>query len=156
MNKMLLELSAEPFLNTLPRHYVEMHRITEYLRLARSSASFGPTAVPERPHSAGCLCPCSGSFWRSPGPTAWTCTSAPPPTQHICASWWSEWTSCAPVCVHGLLSSCWAPQNRAWLCPLCTLYSGIYRHWRDLQPSQLPHRRVYLSPFINFTYSTPG
>lgn len=30
---MLLKLSSEPFLNTLPRCYGEMHRITGYLRL---------------------------------------------------------------------------------------------------------------------------
>ena len=49
------------------------------------------------------------------------------PTQHICASWWSEGTSCGPVCAHCLLSCPWSPQERAWLCPLCTLSSSVNR-----------------------------
>lgn len=53
-------------------------------------------------------------------------------TQYRSASWSSAETSWVPVCVHCLLSWHWAQQlKRAWLHPLCTFPSSIYRHWWD-------------------------
>jgi len=44
-------------------------------------------------------------------------------------SWCSVGAFCVPVCVHGLLFWHREPLKRVWLCTLCTLPAGIYRHW---------------------------
>lgn len=87
--------------------------------------SSGPTscaqAGPPRPNRPG---PFPDGFWK-------LATSV--------SAWWpSQWQFPdvqgeipVSVCAHSLWSSHWPPVEWAWLCPLCTLPSGIYTHWWD-------------------------
>lgn len=89
-------------------------------------------------------------------------------TQYRSASWCSAETSWFPVCVHCLLSWHWAQQlKRAWLHPLCTFPSSIYRHWWD--PAKPPLLQAVgctalclfslkrsTRPFITFTPAYSG
>ena len=86
-----------------------------------------------RPPEAGWPGPCPGSFlissrMESPQPLSATCASAWSPPQWKNVFWCVEGTSCVSVCAHCFWSCHWAPLKRAWLCPLCTLPSGIYIH----------------------------
>lgn len=41
-------------------------------------------------------------------------------------SWCSDGISCVSICCLHFIWSChWLPKERAWLCPVCTLHSGI-------------------------------
>lgn len=56
-------------------------------------------------------------------------SSAQAASQQKSASWCSEGASCVSVCACGLWVCHWEPLKRDWLCPLCTLLSGIHAHW---------------------------
>jgi len=64
------------------------------------------SSTEETPQPLGSLCQCS-----------------------ITCSWCSEGASWATVCAHGILVWHGAPLQRARLCSLCTLPSGVHRHW---------------------------
>lgn len=95
----------------------QSHRIAEVERDLWMSS--GPTshaqAGPPRPNCPG---PFPDSFWK---------------LAIYVSAWWSpqggSQNFCVSVCAHGFWSSYWAPMERAWLCPLCTLPSDIYTHW---------------------------
>lgn len=48
-----------------------------------------------------------------------------PSLRHQCVSWCSDRTYCVSVWALYLLSYCWTPLKRVWLCPLCPLYALI-------------------------------
>ena len=90
-------------------------------------------AGPPRASGPG-LCP--DGLWVSPWtetpqPPWATCASAQLPSQQ---KWFPDVQRgprvflFVPICAHHLWSCHWALLRRAWLCPLCTLPSGIYIH----------------------------
>lgn len=103
------------------------HRIIEWLVVEE----VWHNPCPNRDSRTGCPVPHTGSFWRSQRRklhSLWA-ACAPSTAQHRSATWCSESTACVAICAHWLFSWHWTPLIKDWLCPLCTIPMGTYRHW---------------------------
>lgn len=116
----------------LQQNTYALYRIPEWIRLEETSGF-----ICSNPSSSMVPGSRPGGFWRSSRRRPHSLSGQHIPGLHHPQSTEifsdkSEVASFIPACAHYLLSWQGAPLKSTWLCPDCTLFSGIYRHYLQL------------------------